>query len=68
MAMARLVNEDGSETMVHADPWCGVDFCDWCGDCLACYGDGSCPNGAHQWVVYPSDVPAFWRDHPEAGS
>jgi len=23
-----------------AEPECGEDFCDHCGDCLACYGGG----------------------------
>lgn len=39
-----------------AVPVCGEDFCDRCGDCLACYGsDGCCENnewGDHCWVKY----------------
>lgn len=34
------------------DPGCGVDFCDWCGDCLACYAHDPCPRGVHRWVIY----------------
>lgn len=33
---------------------CGEDFCDACGDCLACYGGDVCygqdPPGEHVWV------------------
>ena len=35
-------------------PQCG-DFCDDCGDCLACYGDDECratTRKEHRWVVY----------------
>ena len=33
-------------------PICGEDFCDRCGDCLACYGDEhSCIDGQpHLWI------------------
>lgn len=42
------------------EPTCGEDFCDRCGDCLACDGDGPCYGsgsaddnpGGHWWVVY----------------
>jgi hypothetical protein len=38
---------------INAEPQCGEDFCDACGDCLACFGDGFCPDwGSHQWVKY----------------
>lgn len=46
----------------HGEPECGKDFCDSCGDCLACFEDG-CPQtdgGEHRWVVYyypPSERP-----------
>ena len=41
------------------DPDCGEDFCDVCGDCLACYGvTPCCPDGtdrgSHSWVRYES--------------
>ena len=36
-----------------ATPVCGQDFCDACGDCLACYGSDPCPYGdEHFWVEY----------------
>lgn len=35
-----------------AEPECGEDFCDECGDCLHCYGGDSCTEeGGHRWVV-----------------
>jgi hypothetical protein len=41
------------------EPECGEDFCDVCGDCLACYGgDPCCPDGtdrsAHRWIRHES--------------
>jgi len=40
-----------------AEPECGEDFCDLCGDCLACYGDYCVHNndGAHYWVEYEDE-------------
>lgn len=40
--------------IVDANPVCGVDFCDECGDCLACYADNPCypSGGKHTWVTY----------------
>lgn len=35
-----------------AEPICGTDFCDGCGDCLSCYDCDPCPDGMHTWVVY----------------
>ena len=41
---------------VDLEPECGVDFCDRCGDCLACYGDDTCRHGGqHRWVIYTDD-------------
>lgn len=40
---------------VEAEPICGVDFCDSCGDCLSCYGgDPCCKNEDrnHRWIEY----------------
>lgn len=40
---------------VDAEPECGKDFCDSCGDCLHCYGGDEClenANGKHFWVEY----------------
>ena len=42
----------GSE---EAEPECGEDFCDSCGDCLHCYGGDPClesSDGEHFWVAY----------------
>ncbi len=47
--------------MIHIDegvtPVCGEDFCDNCGDCLACADAGEpCPVigacGGHRWIRY----------------
>lgn len=38
-----------------AEPVCGEDFCDRCGDCLECYGGDPCyesEDGEHYWVEY----------------
>ena len=36
-----------------AEPICGTDFCDTCGDCLHCFYDAHCyPEGDHYWVAY----------------
>lgn len=40
-----------------ATPVCGEDFCDNCGDCLACFGDDDkCICGC-EWVIYESNNP-----------
>lgn len=49
---------------IAVDPECGEDFCDRCGDCLACYGNDPCWDGGeepgtHSWFVYAEDVVAF---------
>jgi len=35
-----------------ATPVCQTDFCDRCGDCLACSDDQCLENGEHFWVQY----------------
>ena len=44
-----------------AEPECGEDFCDRCGDCLHCYGGDPCygidAEGEHYWVVYEKPQP-----------
>ena len=35
-----------------AEPECGKNFCDTCGDCLACYESDPCIDGNHRWIVY----------------
>jgi len=41
-----------------AEPKCGKDFCDACGDCLHCYAEDACQSsetGLHHWVEYEED-------------
>lgn len=39
-----------------ATPTCSEDYCDFCGDCLACYADIPCmKKEGHLWVVYVED-------------
>lgn len=39
-----------------AEPVCGEDFCDTCGDCLHCYGSEPCLyGGEHRWIVYEKE-------------
>jgi len=46
-------------------PVCGVDHCDTCGDCLACYGDcPCCEGGTHRWVAHMSTIPQRLGDLP----
>lgn len=37
-----------------AEPECGKDFCDRCGDCLHCYDGNPCVNdhAKHRWIYY----------------
>lgn len=62
---AKLYDEHGRErigtiTVPHG-PRCGEDFCDDCGDCLACY---YCP---HQlWIVYEDRLGKFLAEHEGA--
>jgi len=51
-----LVNDKGFiYASVEAEPVCGKDFCDTCGDCLACCDSNPCygnSDGEHLWVEY----------------
>ena len=53
--IAEVEQMDGTYQLVEmGDPVCGEDFCDYCGDCLACKGHDSqdwCPGG-DRWVIY----------------
>lgn len=42
-------------------PECGMDFCDACGDCLACYYCGH-----QQFVVYEDRLDEFLAEHDGA--
>lgn len=53
---------DGTVATIDADPICGEDFCDICGDCLACYGDLPCVDGDHLWVKEEHDIPLSHGD------
>lgn len=36
-----------------AVPGCCQDFCETCGDCLACHGNDECFDGIeHYWAIY----------------
>lgn len=40
---------------IEAEPVCGEDFCDGCGDCLACQRhdlEDWCSAGSSRWVIY----------------
>ena len=50
----------------NAVPVCGTDFCDGCGDCLACYGSDPCPDGVHAWYLYADELEEFLRRHEGA--
>ena len=56
--MKRLVYDWWGELLLReedATPQCGKDFCDDCGDCLACYGEDDCggvPGRKHKWIAY----------------
>lgn len=49
---------------------CGNDFCDRCGDCMACYGDDACYAGSalndHILALYPWQLEEFMSRHPRA--
>lgn len=48
------------------DRWvCGFDFCDNCGDCMACYGgERSCSDGGiHRRILYEDGLDAFLDEH-----
>lgn len=36
-------------------PECGRDFCQCCGDCLACYGEDCSEHGCHKCSVWEND-------------
>lgn len=47
---------------IEARPVCGSDFCDCCGDCIACFA-GDCDG---RWLVYEDELADFLKDHPGA--
>jgi hypothetical protein len=62
--MPAILNADYTVAeWVVVEPICGDDFCDSCGDCIACYGNDECPNGSHYWCVYADEVDEFRANH-----
>jgi hypothetical protein len=61
--MKRHVFHSGTHDLLRVEdltPTCGVDFCEHCGDCLACVGETQCfydIDGGHLWIDY-EDGPA----------
>ena len=55
---------------VRAEPECGKDFCDSCGDCLRCYGGDPCygfhgdPEAGHEWILYAGKDEREWMVVP----
>ena len=50
----RIISEDGTHEDIVAEPRCGEDFCDECGDCLHCFGGDKCAytkDGFHVWIM-----------------
>ena len=54
--LAEVERPDGTyEILEMGEPVCGEDFCDGCGDCLACqHHDAAewCHGCASRWVIY----------------
>lgn len=47
-----LIVENGkSRTLKGLEPICGEDFCEDCGDCLACYNWGCITGDGCRWVI-----------------
>ena len=50
-------------------PECGQDFCDVCGDCLACYGEDDCKDRRqHIWIEHEGSDSARRRSFKRYGS
>ena len=45
-----------------ADPVCGVNFCDECGDCLACHAERCWDGGKPWWVEYEGEIKEYVDD------
>lgn len=58
--MIKEIFDESGETLIRteqATPVYGEDFCDDCGDCLACQDEDECPGGVHRWVQYGETTP-----------
>lgn len=59
-------------TLPDGEWWaCGNDFCDRCGDCMACFGGDACygggiDHGEHLFVIYEHQLSEFLERHPRA--
>lgn len=52
-----IQQKDGRYVEEEREPVCGEDFCDRCGDCLACYGEDECfSKKGHLWIKYTLSV------------
>ncbi|MBZ0292493.1 MAG: hypothetical protein K8L99_07980 [Anaerolineae bacterium] len=68
---ASIYDEKTDEFMGTANlaPVCGEDYCESCGECLACCGEDSCwiydvEQDEHFWVVYVNAD--WWERKPES--
>lgn len=65
-----LISADGKRRLgavtAPDGPVCGEDFCDRCGDCLACHGGEWCPEGGHFRIVYEDNLEEFLAEHESA--
>lgn len=48
--MYTVRDENGDILHNPPEPRCRISFCEYCGDCIYCYGDGDCIDGnIHVW-------------------
>lgn len=70
MLDAAWVANDHTAVEVNASPVCGEDFCETCGDCLACHWEDPCAGNEyapwHTWYVPAEDAAEWWANHPDA--
>lgn len=56
---ATVSSETGNGRVIEATPRHLQDFCEYCGDCLYCYGGDPCYGndepGEHAWVIYDEE-------------
>ena len=60
--MQRLMYDKTGTRLIRteeAEPKCGKDYCEDCGDCLACNAGYTCylndDDGEHRWIVYEDE-------------
>lgn len=68
--IAEVEKPDGTYEYVEMGaPECGEDYCDGCGDCLACQSHGDedwCPGGS-RWVIYMDSPKSPYRGWTRVG-